>query len=143
MTKAAPYRVRFAPSPTGHVHLGSARTALYDYLIAKKTGGQFVLRIEDTDRKRLVEGAEEELMNSLHWLGIDWDEGPDKGGPYGPYRQSERKEIYLKHATELVEKGHAYYCFCTSERLNQVRQEKQAQKQDPAYMMACAGQYRP
>ena len=137
MTNSSAFRVRFAPSPTGHVHLGSARTALYDYLIAKKTGGQFVLRIEDTDRKRLVEGAEEELINSLHWLGIDWDEGPDKGGPYGPYRQSERKEIYLKHARELIEKGHAYYCFCTPERLNQVRQEKQAQKLDPRYDGLC------
>jgi glutamyl-tRNA synthetase len=131
------YRVRFAPSPTGHVHLGSARTALYDFLIAKKTGGQFVLRIEDTDRKRLVEGAEEELINSLHWLGIEWDEGPDKGGPFAPYRQSERKEIYLKHARELVERGHAYYCFCTTERLNQVRQEKQAQKLAPHYDGLC------
>ena len=137
MTNSSPFRVRFAPSPTGHVHLGSARTALYDFLIAKKTGGQFVLRIEDTDRKRLVEGAEDELINSLHWLGIDWDEGPDKGGPYGPYRQSERKEIYLQHARELVEKGHAYYCFCTTERLNQVRQEKLAQKLDPHYDGLC------
>jgi len=137
MTNNCPYRVRFAPSPTGHVHLGSARTALYDFLIAKKTGGKFVLRIEDTDRKRLVEGAEDELINSLHWLGIDWDEGPDKGGPYGPYRQSERKEIYLKFARELIEKGHAYYCFCTSERLNHVRQEKLALKQDPRYDGLC------
>ena len=137
MTNSSAFRVRFAPSPTGHVHLGSARTALYDYLIAKKSGGQFVLRIEDTDRKRLVEGAEDELINSLHWLGIDWDEGPDKGGPYGPYRQSERKEIYLEHARELVEKGYAYYCFCTTERLNKVRQEKLAQKLDPHYDGLC------
>ena len=104
MSQENHYRVRFAPSPTGHVHLGSARTALFDYLIAKQTQGQFILRIEDTDRKRLVEGAEAELMNSMRWLGIDWDEGPDKGGPYGPYRQSERKEIYLKYARELIEK---------------------------------------
>ncbi len=137
MTENSAFRVRFAPSPTGHMHLGSARTALYDYLIAKKTGGQFILRIEDTDRKRLVEGAEDELMNSLRWLGIDWDEGPDKGGPYAPYRQSERKETYLKYAKELVEKGHAYYCFCSSERLNQVRQEKQALKLDPHYDGLC------
>ncbi len=118
MTENKAYRVRFAPSPTGHVHLGSARTALYDYLIAQKTKGQFVLRIEDTDRKRLVGGAEEELITSLHWLGIEWDEGPEKGGPFEPYRQSERKEIYLNYAKELVGRGHAYYCFCTSERLN-------------------------
>lgn len=88
-----PARVRFAPSPTGHMHLGSARTALYDYLIAKQTGGTFILRIEDTDTKRYVPEAETELINGLKWLGIEYDEGPDKGGPYGPYRQSERKEI--------------------------------------------------
>ena len=88
-----PARVRFAPSPTGHMHLGSARTALYDYLFARQTGGQFILRIEDTDQKRFVEGAEQELLDGLHWLGLEWDEGPDKGGEYGPYRQSERKEI--------------------------------------------------
>ncbi len=137
MSNNTPYRVRFAPSPTGHVHLGSARTALYDYLIARQTHGQFVLRIEDTDRKRLVEGAEEELMNSLSWLGLAWDEGPDQGGPYGPYRQSERKEIYLKYARELIEKGAAYYCFCTPERLNQVRQDMQKKKLPPHYDGFC------
>jgi len=137
MSQENHYRVRFAPSPTGHVHLGSARTALYDYLIAKQTHGQFILRIEDTDRKRLVEGAEEELMNSMRWLGIDWDEGPDKGGPYGPYRQSERKEIYQKYAHELIEKDMAYYCFCSSERLSKVRQEKQKDKQLPHYDGFC------
>ena len=121
-------RVRFAPSPTGHVHLGSARTALYDYLIAKQQGGQFVLRIEDTDRNRYVEGAEQELIDGLRWLGIDWDEGPEKGGPYGPYRQSEKKDIYLQYAKELIEKGHAYYCFCSSERLRLVREENRKQK---------------
>ena len=130
-------RVRFAPSPTGHVHLGSARTALYDYLIAKKTGGQFILRIEDTDRKRLIEGAEDELINGLHWLGIEWDEGPLKGGPYGPYRQSERKEIYQKYARQLIEKGWAYYCFCSPERLKQIREEMQKQKQLPHYDGSC------
>jgi len=137
MSQPNPVRVRFAPSPTGHVHLGSARTALYDYLIARQTGGQFILRIEDTDRKRLVPGAEEELLNSMRWLGIDWDEGPDKGGPYSPYRQSERKEIYLKYARELIERDAAYYCFCTPERLNQVRQEKQKNKQLPHYDGLC------
>lgn len=137
MSQNTPYRVRFAPSPTGHVHLGSARTALYDYLIAKQTQGQFILRIEDTDRKRLVEGAEEELMKSMRWLGIDWDEGSDKGGPYGPYRQSERKEIYQKYAHELIEKDMAYYCFCSSERLAQVRQEKQKNKLLPHYDGFC------
>ena len=132
-----PARVRFAPSPTGHMHLGSARTALYDYLIAKKTGGQFILRIEDTDSKRFVEGAEEELMTGLHWLGLDWDEGTDIGGSYGPYRQSERKEIYASYARQLVENGHAYYCFCTAERLARVREEQQANKEDPHYDGTC------
>jgi len=107
-----PVRVRFAPSPTGRTHLGSGRTALYNYLLARQTGGQFILRIEDTDRKRYVPGAEDELMQSLRWLGLEWDEGPDVGGPYGPYRQTERKEIYQKYARQLVESGHAYYCFC-------------------------------
>lgn len=130
-------RVRFAPSPTGHLHLGGARTALYDYLIAKKTGGQFILRIEDTDRKRLVPGAEEELMKGLRWLGLDWDEGPDIGGPYGPYRQSERKEIYQEAAKKLIETDHAFYCFCSSERLEKVRQEQQKQKLIPHYDGTC------
>ncbi len=137
MSMEKPARVRFAPSPTGHMHLGSARTALYDYLLARKTGGQFVLRIEDTDFKRYVPSAEEELMNGLRWLGLDWDEGPDKGGPYGPYRQSERKEIYLKYAEQLVESGQAYYCFCSPERLSKLREEQQKQKQPPLYDGLC------
>jgi len=132
-----PVRARFAPSPTGHVHLGSARTALYDYLIAHKTYGQFILRIEDTDQKRLISGAEEELIESLHWLGIDWDEGPDKGGPYAPYKQSERKDLYLKYAKELIGKGFAYYCFCSADRLSQVRKEKQEKKELPHYDGFC------
>jgi glutamyl-tRNA synthetase len=132
-----PARVRFAPSPTGHLHLGGARTALYDYLLAHQTGGQFVLRIEDTDRKRLVPGAEEELMRGLRWLGLQWDEGPDVGGPYGPYRQSERKEIYQDYARRLVESDHAFYCFCTHERLEQVRQEQMKRKETPHYDGTC------
>lgn len=132
-----PYRVRFAPSPTGHLHLGSARTALYDYLIARKTGGQFILRIEDTDSKRYVSGAEQEFIESLHWLGIQWDEGPDVGGPYGPYRQSERKEIYQKYARELVEEEKAFYCFCTPERLQQVRKEQETRKESYHYDGTC------
>ncbi|NMC78989.1 MAG: glutamate--tRNA ligase, partial [Chloroflexi bacterium] len=132
-----PARVRFAPSPTGHLHLGGARTALYDYLLAQKTGGQFILRIEDTDRRRLVPGAEDELLSGLRWLGIKWDEGPDVGGPYGPYRQSERKEIYQQYARQLIEGGHAYYCFCTPERLERVRQEQQKRKETPHYDGAC------
>ncbi len=109
---STPARVRFAPSPTGRTHLGSGRTALYNYLLARQTGGQFILRIEDTDQKRYVPGAEEELMQSLRWLGLDWEEGPDVGGAYGPYRQTERKASYDKYARQLVESGHAYYCFC-------------------------------
>src|SRR5512143_2791913 len=134
---AKPVRVRFAPSPTGHTHLGSGRTALYNYLLARQTGGKFILRIEDTDRKRYVPGAEEELMRSLRWLGLDWDEGPDVGGPYGPYRQSERKEIYLDYARQLIAGGHAYYCFCTPERLEKVRQEQIKNKQNPHYDGTC------
>lgn len=137
MKHAPPVRVRFAPSPTGHVHLGSARTALYDYLIARQTGGQFILRIEDTDRKRIVPGAEEELLNGLRWLGLNWDEGPDKGGPHGPYRQSERKDIYSRFAEQLVEQGDAYNCFCSSERLNQVRRERQKNKLSTHYDGLC------
>jgi glutamyl-tRNA synthetase len=132
-----PARVRFAPSPTGHMHLGSARTALYDYLLAHQTGGQFILRIEDTDRKRLVPGAEEELMQGIRWLGMDWDEGPDKGGPYGPYRQSERKEIYQEYGRKLVELGRAYYCFCTPQRLEGVHQEQMKRKETPHYDGTC------
>jgi glutamyl-tRNA synthetase len=132
-----PARVRMAPSPTGRAHLGNGRTALYDYLLARQTGGQFVLRIEDTDQKRYVPGAEEELIQSLHWLGLDWDEGPDVGGPHAPYRQSERKEIYLEHARWLVEHGHAFYCFCTPERLERVRQEQLKLKQNPHYDGTC------
>ena len=130
-------RVRFAPSPTGHMHLGSARTALYDYLLARQTNGQFILRIEDTDTKRTVPGAEDELMNGLRWLGLDWDEGPDKGGPYGPYRQSERKEIYQKYAQDLINSGNAFYCFCTSEHLSRVREEQQKRKEPPHYDGTC------
>jgi glutamyl-tRNA synthetase len=132
-----PVRVRFAPSPTGHTHLGSGRTALFDYLLARKTGGKFIIRIEDTDRKRYVPGAEQELLDSMRWLGLDWDEGPDVGGPYGPYRQSERKAIYTEHAQRLVQAGHAYYCFCTPEQLEQQRQEAQKRKEPALYAGTC------
>ena len=134
-----PARVRFAPSPTGHLHLGGARTALYDFLLARKTGGQFILRIEDTDRKRFVPEAEDEIYAGLRWLGIEWDEGPDIGGQYGPYRQSERKEIYTHYAEELINIGHAYYCFCAPQRLEQVRQEQQKNKLPLRYDGTCRG----
>jgi len=139
MSNIKPVRVRFAPSPTGHVHLGSARTALFDYLLARQTNGQFILRIEDTDRKRLVPGAEQELIANLHELGLNWEEGPDVGGPHGPYRQSERKHIYTKYAQKLIEQGYAYPCFCKPDRLLQVRQEKQKNKQLPHYDGLCRG----
>jgi glutamyl-tRNA synthetase len=132
-----PVRVRFAPSPTGHVHLGSARTALYDYLLARQTGGQFVLRLEDTDQKRYVPGSEQELMDGLHWLGLEWDEGPDIGGPYGPYRQTERKEIYQDYARRLIDSGHAYYCFCSPQRLERVRQQQMRDKLPAHYDGTC------
>ncbi len=135
--ETSPVRVRFAPSPTGRMHLGSGRTALYNYLLAKRTGGKFILRIEDTDTKRTVPGAEQELIDGLRWLGVDFDEGPDIGGPYGPYRQSERKEIYQQYARELVEKGHAYPCFCTPERLEKMRQDQQKRKEPPHYDGNC------
>ena len=132
-----PARTRVAPSPTGHMHLGTARTALYDYLLAKQTGGQFILRIEDTDLKRAVPGAEQEIMDGLRWLGLEYDEGPDIGGPRGPYRQTERREIYQSHVKTLVASGHAYPCFCTAERLEKVRQEQMKNKQNPRYDGTC------
>ena len=110
-------RTRFAPSPTGFMHLGGLRTALYNYLFAKKNGGKFILRIEDTDQERFVEGATEVIYDTLRGCGMDWDEGPDVGGDYGPYIQSQRKELYLPYAQQLVASGHAYYCFCTKEEL--------------------------
>ena len=137
MTSTLPARVRFAPSPTGHTHLGSARTALYDLLLARQTDGQFILRIEDTDRKRYVPGAEEELKDSLRWLGLQWDEGIDVGGPHGPYRQSERRDIYQQYAQKLVTMGKAYPCFCTPDRLERVRQEQIAAKIPSHYDGLC------
>ncbi len=132
-----PVRVRMAPSPTGRFHLGSARTALYNYLFARKTGGTFVLRIEDTDQKRYVPGAEEEIISSLEWLGISPQEGPAQGGTYGPYRQTERREVYSKYSWELVEKGAAFPCFCTAERLAKVREEQVSRKENPRYDGTC------
>lgn len=137
MDMQKPARVRFAPSPTGSLHLGGARTALYDYLLAQQTGGQFILRIEDTDRKRFVPGAEQEIMDGLRWLGLQWDEGPDIGGEFGPYRQSERKEIYMDYARQLIQMGKAYYCFCSPERLEKVRNEQQKNKEIPHYDGLC------
>jgi glutamyl-tRNA synthetase len=119
-------RVRIAPSPTGDPHVGTAYVALFNYVFAKKAGGKFILRIEDTDRTRFRKNSEAMIMDSLNWLGLSWDEGPNTPGEYGPYRQSERSQIYLDHAQKLVDLGHAYHCFCTSERLNEVREKQKA-----------------
>jgi glutamyl-tRNA synthetase len=132
-----PARVRVAPSPTGHMHLATARTALYDYLLAKKTGGKFVLRVEDTDLKRTVPGSEQEIMDGLRWLGLEYDEGPDVGGPFGPYRQTERRDIYQEHARILLSNDHAYPCFCTPDRLEKMRQEQQKLKLPSHYDGLC------
>ena len=137
-------RLRFAPSPTGYLHIGSLRTALYNYLFARHNNGKFILRIEDTDRTRYVEGAIENLANSLRWAGIEYDEGVfvEDGkivqkGEYGPYIQSERLEIYKKYVDELIEKGYAYYCFCTKERLDKVREEQKINGLVPKYDGFC------
>ncbi|GME66011.1 Glutamyl/glutaminyl-tRNA synthetase class Ic [Neofusicoccum parvum] len=135
---SGPARTRFAPSPTGYLHLGSLRTALFNYLLAKRTGGQFLLRIEDTDQKRTVSDAESRLLDDLRWAGLQWDEGPEVGGPYGPYRQSERTQLYQEHASKLLETGHAYRCFCTPERLNDLAQQRAQLGLPTDYDRTCA-----
>lgn len=130
-------RVRFAPSPTGFLHVGGLRTALYNYLLAKRTGGTFLLRIEDTDQTRLVEGATENILDALAWAGVPPDEGAGKGGDKGPYVQSQRLPIYKQHADELVARGHAYPCFCTSEELAARREAAQAAGQNTGYDRKC------
>src|SRR5512143_3809512 len=116
-----PVRVRIAPSPTGDPHVGTAYVALFNYAFARRHGGKFILRIEDTDQTRSSRESEEAILRSLRWLGLSWDEGPDVGGTFGPYRQSERAAIYAEHARLLVDKGDAYPCFCTAERLEELR----------------------
>ena len=118
-------RVRYAPSPTGRPHIGNIRTALFNWLLARHTGGAFIFRLEDTDRERFVEGALEQQYTALKWLGLDWDEGPDIGGPYAPYVQSQRLDIYKKYAEELIASGNAYRCYCTVERLTALREKQQ------------------
>ncbi|MCF7615751.1 glutamate--tRNA ligase [Bacillus sonorensis] len=130
-------RVRYAPSPTGHLHIGNARTALFNYLFARSQGGKFIIRIEDTDRKRNIEGGEQSQLNYLKWLGIDWDESVDVGGEYGPYRQSERNDIYKTYYDELLEKGLAYKCYCTEEELEKEREEQAARGEMPRYSGKC------
>ena len=126
-------RTRIAPSPTGDPHVGTAYIALFNYCFAKQHGGEFILRIEDTDQLRSTRESEQQIFDALRWLGIDWSEGPDVGGPHGPYRQSERGDIYQKYCQQLVEMGHAFPCFCTAEELDQMRAEQMARGETPRY----------
>jgi glutamyl-tRNA synthetase len=130
-------RVRYAPSPTGYIHIGNLRTALYNYLFARHNGGDFIVRIEDTDRARYVPGAVENLIATLDWVGLDYDEGPVKGGKYQPYYQSERLAIYKEHSDYLIKNKKAYYCFCTPERLTQLREEQNKTTKDTRYDKHC------
>lgn len=130
---SAEIRVRYAPSPTGHLHIGNARTALFNYLFARHMGGKLIIRIEDTDVKRNVAGGEESQLKYLKWLGVTWDESVDVGGPYGPYRQTERLDIYKKYWQELMDRGLAYRCYCTEEELQQEREEQLARNETPRY----------
>ena len=130
-------RTRMAPSPTGEYHIGHIRTLLFNYAYARKMEGKFILRIEDTDQQRYVKDAVSKILNVIKSYGLDWDEGPDIGGPYGPYTQSERLEIYKNHAMSLVDKGYAYYCFCSEERLKEVRKECVASHKIPKYDRYC------
>ena len=131
------FRVRFAPSPTGEPHVGNIRTAIFDWLLAQRHGGQFIVRIEDTDRARAVDGAVEVIIEALKWLGLQWDEGPDVGGKYAPYTQSERLTLYKKHAAQLVERGFAYKCYCSPERLDAVRKARSKQENASGYDRRC------
>ena len=132
-----PVRVRIAPSPTGYFHVGSARTALFTWLFARRHGGSFVVRIEDTDRTRYNPEAVDDFATSLRWLGLDWDEGPEVGGAYGPYYQSERLELYQQHANWLVDRGHAYRCYCSPGRLEALREQQRKEKQQVGYDRHC------
>ncbi|MBF0288498.1 MAG: glutamate--tRNA ligase [SAR324 cluster bacterium] len=130
-------RLRFAPSPTGYLHVGGLRTALFSYLYARQQKGAFIFRLEDTDQQRLVEGAEDNLIKMLQWAGLEIDEGADKGGEYGPYRQSERLPVYHKHAQQLLDDGNAYHCFCSSETLDAMRDEQKAKNLPIRYDGRC------
>lgn len=130
-------RVRFAPSPTGSLHIGGARTALYNWLFARKNNGNFILRVEDTDLNRSTESSVADIIDGLQWLGLDWDEGPDNGGSYGPYRQSERLPIYQEYLQKLLSEGKAYYCFCTSEDIQEQRTQCEMEKKNYKYNGAC------
>src|SRR4051812_44959805 len=133
----SPVRVRFAPSPTGHVHVGNARTALFNWLFARRQGGTMVLRIEDTDVERSETRFENQLIEDLKWLGLNWDEGPDVGGLYAPYRQSDRLDLYRTHAERLLDEGKAYLCFCSTEELERERKLALAEHRQPVYSGKC------
>src|ERR1700675_4480105 len=130
-------RVRFAPSPTGHLHVGNARTALFNWLLARSQGGTFLLRIEDTDVERSTRESGEAILRDLDWLGLNWDEGPDVGGSRGPYRQSERLNLYASYAKELLHAGHAYYCFCSIAQLDAERQSALSEGRPARYAGTC------
>jgi len=136
--KPGQIRTRYAPSPTGFLHIGSARTALFNYLFAKKNAGVFILRIEDTDQKRCEKHFEEDILESLKWLGLEWDEGPDIGGKFAPYRQSERSEIYEKFLKKLLAENKVYYCFCSEEELEAQRQDQLSRGEPAKYSGKCA-----
>ncbi len=138
-TAVRPVRVRIAPSPTGDPHVGTAYIALFNYVFARQQGGKFVLRIEDTDQNRARADSEQMIFDALRWTGLSWDEGPDVGGPFGPYRQSERGAIYREHAQLLLDTGKAYRCFCTEDRLAKLRIQQQAEKKNPGYDRHCRG----
>ncbi|OGL57107.1 glutamate--tRNA ligase, partial [Candidatus Shapirobacteria bacterium RIFOXYB1_FULL_38_38] len=137
MSETKIFRSRMAPSPTGDIHIGTLRTGLYAYALAKQNNGQFILRIEDTDQKRLVPGAADRTLQVFKDFALMYDEGPDIGGPFGPYTQTERLDIYQKYIKELLESGHAYHCFCTQDRLNEVRATQKAAKKVPKYDRHC------
>ncbi len=139
---APPVRTRIAPSPTGDPHVGTAYTALFNLALARQRAGQFVLRVEDTDRERYRPESEQRVFEYLHWLGLTWDEGPDVGGPFGPYRQSERLPLYRAQGEQLVRAGQAYWCWCSRERLERIRQEQQARGEPPKYDRYCLGKTR-
>ena len=136
-TTTQPVRVRFAPSPTGYLHIGGARTALFNWLFAKRHNGTFILRIDDTDEQRSTESSMKQIYESLNWLGFNWDEGEKVGGPYGPYIQSERRSIYQEYIEKLIESGHAYYCYCNSDELAQMRQLAKDENRPVHYNRKC------
>src|SRR3954451_14030959 len=137
MNNDTPARTRIAPSPTGDPHVGTAYQSLFDYALARKTGGPFVFRLEDTDQQRYDPGSDQVLFEALRWVGLPYDEGPDVGGPFAPYRQSDRRDIYHGYADILVEQGNAYPCFCTPQRLAEMRKAQEQRHEPPHYDRLC------